>query len=149
LDKIALNMTGNEITAEDLRRNMLSPPEVSNFALTDAIDERNPTKAIFLLKTQARDIGKIPLVTTLLVNHVRRLIRAKFFMAQGITGRKLGEPLEMNPYIAQKVGDTSKSYRESLLTESIIELADADFQLKTGRAGVESLERIIIKLCRR
>ncbi len=149
LDKIALNVTGREITAEDLRRNMLSPPEVSNFALTDAIDERKPSKAIFLLKTQARDISKLPLVTTLLVNHVRRLLRAKFFMAQGITGRKLGEPLEMNPYIAQKVGETSRSYRESLLTESIIELADADFQLKTGRAGVESLERIIIKLCNR
>lgn len=149
LDKVALNVTGNEITAEDLRRNMLTPPEVSNFALADAVDERNALKAVFLLKTQARDVGKLPLVTTLLVNHVRRLIRAKFFMAQGVPGRKLGEVLEMNPYIAQKVGSTAKSYPAKILEESFIELADADFKIKTGRACVEALERIIIKLCRR
>ena len=149
LDKVALNVAGNEITAADLRRNMLAPPEVSNFALTDALDEKKLKKAVYLLRTQARDRGKIPLVTTLLVNHVRRLLRAKFFMAQGISGRRLGEPLEMNPYVAQKLGETSKTYREKILEEVFMELAEADFKLKTGRADVEVLERILIKLCKR
>ena len=149
LDKVALNAAGNEITAEDLRRNMLSPPEVSNFALTDALDERKIKKAIYLLRTQAKVPAKLPLVLTLLVNHVRRLLRAKFFMAQGISGRRLGEPLEMNPYIAQKLGETSKSYSEKLLEEVFVELAEADFKLKTGRADVEILERILLKLCKR
>lgn len=149
LDKIALNVTGKEITAEDLRRNMLSPPEVSNFALTDAIDERKARKALYLLKVQTRVPAKLPLITTLLVNHVRRLLRAKFFTAQGIVGRRLGEPLELNPYIAQKVGETAKTYQEKLLEEVFTELAAADFNLKTGRADVEALERIIIKLCKR
>ena len=149
LDKVALNVTGKEITAADLRKNMLAPPEVSNFALTDAVDEKKLKKAIYLLKMQARDRGKIPLVTTLLVNHVRRLLRAKFFMAQGISGRRLGEPLEMNPYIAQKFSETAKSYSGKILEEVFVELAAADFKLKTGRADVEILERILVKLCKR
>lgn len=149
LDKVALNVAGNEITADDLRKNMLAPPEVSNFALTDAVDEKKLRKAIYLLRQQARVPTKIPLVIILLVNHVRRLLRAKFFMAQGITGRRLGEPLEINPYIAQKIGETAKTYREELLEKIFIELADADFKLKTGQAGIEILERIIFKLCRR
>ena len=149
LDKVALNVAGKEIKAADLRRNMLAPPEVSNFALTDAIDERKPKKAIYLLKLQAKVPTKIPLVTTLLANHVRLLLRAKFFMAQGVVGRRLGEPLELNPYIAQKVGETAKGYSEKLLEEVFIELAEADFDLKFGRAGVEALERIILKLCNR
>ena len=149
LNKVALNVTGKEITAEDLRKNMLAPPEVSNFALTDAVDERKAKKSLYLLRTQAKTPTKIPLVTTLLVNHVRRLLRAKFFMAQGISGRRLGEPLEMNPYIAQKVGETAKTYSEKLLEEVFVELAEADFKLKTGRAGIEILERILIKLCKR
>lgn len=149
LDKVALNVTGTEITADDLRRNMLAPPEVSNFALTDAVDERKPKKAVYLLKQQARTPPKIPLVTTLLVNHVRRLLRAKHFMAQGVKGRRLGEVLDMNPYIAQKLGETAKGYPTKLLEEVFVELADADYKLKTGRAGVEVLERVIIKLCRR
>lgn len=148
LDKIALNITGEEITAGDLRKNMLAPPEVSNFALTDAIDERRPKKAVYLLRQQARTPPKIPLVTTLLVNHLRRLLRAKHFMAQGVKGRQLGEPLEMNPYIAQKLGETAKGYRTELLEDAFIDLAEADFKLKTGRAGIEVLERIIVKLCR-
>ena len=149
LYKVALNVTGKEITAADLRRNMLAPPEVSNFALTDAVDDRKAQKAIYLLKVQARVPAKLPLVTTLLVNHVRRLLRAKFFMAQGVVGRRLGEPLEMNPYIAHKVGETAKTYPQKLLEEVFIELAEADFNLKTGRAGVEALERILLKLCKR
>ena len=149
LDKVALNVAGNEITAADLRKNMLAPPEVSNFALTDAVDEKKIKKAIYLLKMQARTPGKIPLVTTLLVNHVRRLLRAKFFMAQGVTGRRLSEPLEMNPYVAQKLGETAKTYSEKILEEVFVELADADFKLKMGRADVEILERILFKLCKR
>ena len=70
-------------------------------------------------------------------------------MAQGISGRRLGEPLEMNPYIAQKVGETSKSYSEKILEEVFIELAEADYKLKMGQAGVEVLERILLKLCKR
>ena len=149
LDKVALNVAGNEITAEDLRKNMVAPPEVSNFALTDAVDEQKAKKAVYLLRQQARMPAKIPLVLILLVNHVRRLLRAKYFMSQGVTGRKLGEPLEMNPYIAQKLGETAKSYRSELLEEIFIELAEADYKLKTGRADVEILERILVKLCRR
>ena len=149
LDKVALNVVGNEITAADLRKNMIAPPEVSNFALTDAVDERKAKKAVYLLRQQARMPSKIPLVLILLVNHVRRLLRAKYFMSQGVTGRKLGESLEMNPYIAQKLGETAKSYDSELLEEIFIELAEADYKLKTGRADIEILERILVKLCGR
>ena len=148
-DKVVLNVSGEEITAEDLRKNLLSPPEVSDFALTDALDARQMQKSIYLLRTQAKNFSKLPLVTALLANHLRRLLRAKFFMERGISGKQLSEPLEMNPYIAQKVGETAKTYSEKILEEAFIELAEADFKLKTGRAGVEALEKIILKLCER
>lgn len=149
LDKVALNVTGNEITAADLRRNMAAPPEVSNFALPEALDERKTPKAVYLLRTQLRDANKAPLVIATLVYHVRQLLRAKFFMAQGVSPQQLGNPLELNPYIARKVGETSRGYSVQILEEAFINLADADFKLKTGRAGVELLEKIIVKLCER
>ena len=149
LNKIALTVPGNEITAEDLRRGMLNPPEVANYALTDAINARRTKKAVYLLRTQIRDPRKIPLITTILVSHIRQLLRAQFFIRQGIKGRRLGEPLELNPYIAQKVGEIAPSYPPKLLEEIFLELADADYKLKTGRANAEILERIVIKLCQR
>lgn len=149
LDKVALNVAGRQITADDLRRNLLAPAEVSNFALTDAIDDRKLTKALYLLRIQERFAANILSVTALLASHVRRLIRARFFMARGIKGRKLGEPLEMNPFIAQRVGAAAETYPTKLLEDVLVDIADADYKLKTGRGGVELLERIFVKLCRR
>lgn len=148
-DKIALNVHGREISADDLRKNLTPLPEVSSFALTDAIDERKAKKAVYLLRMQAKVPAKLFGAMSLLVRHVRQLIRAKFFIDKGIKGRKLGEPLEMNPYIAQKVGTNALTYPTPLLEEIFVALADADFMLKTGRADAEILERIIIRLCRR
>lgn len=149
LDKVALIVPGKEITAEDLQRGMLMPPEVSNFALTDAIDARKLKKAVYVLRTQLRDAKNFPLMTALLVRHVRQLLRAKFFIKRGVRGRALAEPLEMNPYIAQKFGETATGYDTKLLEETFLELADADYKLKFGLAGAEILEKIVVKLCKR
>ncbi len=149
LDKVALAIKSREITVEHLERLLTELPEVSNFALVDAIDARKPKTAIKILRMQLRDRNKFPLVTTILVRHVRQLLRAKYFIAKGVKGRGLAEPLELNPFIAQKVAEKSASYSPKLLEKIFIELADADFKLKTGRAGIEILERIVIKLAAR
>lgn len=149
LNKIALMTSGRDITASILQRALNESPEVSNFALPDAIDARKTKAAVELLRIQSRNFSNVPVTLAVLVNHVRRLLRAKFFMKQGIKGRALSEPLELNPFIAQKIGETAAGYSTKLLEESFLELADADFKLKSGRAGVEILERIVIKLCRR
>ena len=149
LDKISFAVKDREIKISDLQRLLTESPEVSNFALTDAIDAKKITTAIQILRTQLRDKGKFPLVIIVLVNHVRQLLRAKFFIKQGKKGRALAEPLELNPFIAQKVGEKAATYKTKLLEEIFIELADADYKMKTGRAGIEILERIVIKLCSR
>lgn len=148
-DKISLAVREREITSEDLQRLMLEPPEVSNFALPDAIDEKKIKKAVQILRTQLRDEKKFPLVIIVLVRHVRQLIRVKHFLKFGIKGRALAEKLEMNPYICKKVENISASYPPKLLEEIFLDLADADFKLKFGRAGIELLEKIVIKLCQR
>ena len=149
LDKISLAVKDREIRVEHLRRLLTEMPEVSNFALTDAIDARKTKSALQILRTQLRDKNKFPLVIIVLTNHVRQLLRAKFFIKKGVKGRALGEPLELNPFIAQKVGEKSATYSTKILEEVFLELADADFKMKVGRAGIEILEKIVIKLCRR
>ena len=149
LDKISLAVKDREIRIEHLRRLLTELPEVSNFALTDAIDARKTKTAVQILRTQLRDKNKFPLVIIVLTNHIRQLLRAKFFIKKGVKGRALGEPLELNPFIAQKVGEKSATYSTKILEEIFLELADADFKMKVGRAGIEILEKIVIKLCRR
>ena len=85
----------------------------------------------------------------MLINHVRKLLRGRYFLTRKVRGAEFAKKLEMHPYIAQKFEKTVATYPEKFLEDIFLELADADFYLKTGRAGDEILEQIVIKLCRR
>lgn len=148
LSKIALN-SGKEISVGNLEKNMLEMPEVSSFAVIDAIDARKVKDAVKILRTQLRDKNKAPAVIAVLVSHIRKLIRAKFFIKSGLKGNRLAEKLEMHSFVAQKFEKKAATYSSKLLEEIFLELADADFKIKTGSAGVEILERIVIRLARR
>ena len=61
----------------------------------------------------------------------------------------MGQPLEMNPYVAEKLGQAAQGFDENTLRAAFLELADADYLLKTGQAGPELLEHAVISLCGR
>ena len=150
LDKVAAYVGGRDITATDLQRIMAEPPELSNFAIIDAINAKQTEKALLILRNQLRDIYKAPLIIGLLVRHIRQLMLAKFHLKRGMQSKELARPLEVaSPFIAQKIGDASRSYTPKILEETFLELADVDFNFKFGRAGAEAIEKIVVKLCRR
>ena len=150
MEKINFYVTGKEITENALRQMMTDPPEMSNFAIVDAINAKNSVKALEIIRTQTRDVGKIPLIVGLLVRHVRQLILAKALLKRGVRIDELGRPLEVaNQFVAKKIGECSRSYPKKLLDETFLELADFDFDFKFGRAGVEALEKIVVNLCSR
>ena len=145
LKKTALYVEGAVITKRDLQTIMAEPPEVSSFALIDAVSEKNLKKAMYLLTAQMNEHKEAPLIA-LLVRNVRLMIRAKFYMRQGIRGKALATPLSLNPYIAQKTGEAAAKFSDESLEEAFLMLADADYFFKSGKYGAEMLERIIVKL---
>ena len=145
LEKTALYVTGNVITKKDLQTIMAEPPEVSSFALIDAVSDKNLKKAMYLLSVQVNERKEVALIA-LLVRHVRLLMRAKFYMRKGVKGQALANPLSLNPYIAKKTGDIANKFSDNVLEEVFLMLADADYYFKTGKFGIEMLERIILKL---
>ena len=145
LKKTALYVTGPTITKKDLQLMMAEPPEVSSFALIDAVSEKNLKKAMYLLTAQINERKEAPLIA-LLARNVRLMMRAKFYMKQGIRGKSLATPLSLNPYIAQKTGEAAEKFSEKTLEEAFLMLADVDYFFKFGKYGSEMLERIIIKL---
>ena len=70
-------------------------------------------------------------------------------MGKGLRGRQLAGPLELNPFIAEKVAKASQGFTEGTLKKAFLDLAEADYLLKTGQGGPELLESVIIDLCRR
>ncbi len=148
-NKLALYSDNRKITKKELQEVFSGLPEVSLFALMDAVSEKNVKKALLLLDRQLKSGTYLPLLLGLLVRHVRQLWQAKLLMAQGCQGKALGQPLELNPFIAERLGRSARQFEEAVLERAFLELSDADYMIKTGQAGAERLEHAVILLCRR
>lgn len=148
-DKLALYSTEQRISRADLVKVFAGLPEVSLFALMDAISERDGRKALLLLRRQLSDGTYFTIILSLLTRHVRQLWQAKVLQEKGIRGKALAKPMELNPFIAEKLGRAAENFSEAVLQEAMLELIDADYWLKTGQAGEEVLEHAVIRLCGR
>ena len=147
-DKLALFTQDRRITRDLLEKVFAGLPEVSVFALLDAISERKAKKALQLLRRQLNDGTYFTVILALLTRHVRQLWQAQVLQQQGIRGKALAKPLELNPFIAEKLGRAAMQFPAAVLKRNMLELIDADYFLKTGQAGDEVLEHIVIDLCR-
>ena len=147
-DKLALFTQDRRITRELLEKVFAGLPEVSVFAMLDAISERKAKKALQLLRRQLNDGTYFTVILALLTRHVRQLWQAQVLQQQGIRGKALAKPLELNPFIAEKLGRAAMQFPAAVLKRNMLELIDADYFLKTGQAGDEVLEHIVIDLCR-
>lgn len=147
-DKLALFSQDRRVTRELLEKVFAGLPEVSVFALLDAISERKAKKALQLLRRQLNDGTYFTVILALLTRHVRQLWQAQVLQQQGIRGKALAKPLELNPFIAEKLGRAAMQFPAAVLKRNMLELIDADYFLKTGQAGDEVLEHIVIDLCR-
>ena len=101
-----------------------------------------------VLRRQLADGTYFTVLLALLTRHVRQLWQAKVLMAKGVRGRALAKPLELNPFIAEKLGRAAASFKEPVLKRAMLLLIDADYLLKTGQAGNELLEEAVITLCK-
>lgn len=146
-DKLALFTKEKRIDKKTMEEVFSSVPEISSFALMDAISEKNITKALLLLKRETETGAFLPMIIGLIAKHVRQLLQTKIFMQEGIMGKNLAAPLGLNPFIAERLGRTSTLFDEKTLANALILLSDADYALKTGQGGVELLEEILILLC--
>ena len=149
LSKLALYTDAPRFSRADLERAFSSVPEVSGFALHDAVSERNVKRAMSVLEREIGDGAYLPMIIAGLARHVRQLWQAKRLTARGVRGRALGQPMGLNPFIAEKLGRAAQGFEEGTLRATFLELADADYLLKTGQAGPELLEHAVILLCGR
>ena len=149
LDKLLLYSQRPVISKQDLKEVFSGLPEVSLFALMDAVSERNVRKALLLLRQLLESGTYPPLIMSLLVRHVRQLWQARLLMAKGCNVKDLGKFLELNSFIAEKLGRAARNFSDEVLERAFLEMADADYMIKTGQAGNERLEHTVILLCGR
>ena len=149
LEKLLLYTDNPEFTEADLRAAFSEMPEVSVFALMDAVSARDVRRSLDLLARCRADGVHFTVLLALLVRHVRQLWQAKRLLMRGTPPKGLGKIMGLHPFIAEKLGGHAKAFSEATLERAVLALADADYLLKTGQAGDELLEDALIRLCRK
>ena len=147
LEKLALYTEAAIIGKDDLQAVFSGVPEISGFAMLDAVSGHDLRQALLLLHRQVKDGVYLPVLVGMLVRHVRQLWQAKVLLAGGTPSKGLGRAMELNPFIAEKLGRASKGFSPESLKAAVLSLADADYALKTGRGGEGLLEAVLIGLC--
>lgn len=148
LDKIALYAAGPTISRRDVLAVMSAVPEVSVFAMIDAVSQKQAGKALRLLAEQLAAGENAIRLLALLTRQVRMLWRGKELAGQGAGSREIAEELGVPPFVGEKLLRQCRGFSEPALRQALVSLADADRDLKTGRADKTVLEKIIIEMCR-
>lgn len=149
LEKIALYTADKSlIRQQDLVEIMSAIPEISVFAMIDAVTQKQVGKALQLIGEQLK-AGEHPLkLISLLTRQVRMMWQAKDMAERGYSSREIADKLGLVPFIGEKMLKQSRNFRVETLKQATIALATADHDLKSGRANAMVLEEIIIGMCR-
>ena len=149
LEKIAL-FTGRRsiISQQDLVEIMSAIPEISVFSMIDAVSQKQVGKALQLIGEQI-EAGEHPLkLISLLARQVRMMWQAKDMAEQGYNSHDIASKLGLVPFIGEKMLKQSRNFTEEILKRTMVSLATADHDLKSGKANPMVLEEIIIAMCR-
>ena len=146
-DKLMLYTEKKIINKCDLIEVLSSIPEVSIFAMLDAISDKNTKKALYLLSEQL-SAGDHPLkMITMLSRHTRQLWQVKLLVEKGVPNKQIATQMGMVPFIAEKLAKKSVKFDEAVLKNVMIHLAEADYKLKSSQNDASILECIVIELC--
>lgn len=148
IEKISLYASGVIITKNDLINGLATIPEVSVFAMIDAVSQKNISIALSLFAEQLA-AGEHPVkVLSLLNRQVRLMWQAKSLIQRGYSSKDIADELGLMPFIGDKLIKQCQRFTEERLKQTVLALAAADRDLKSGRANHVALEEIMIEMCR-
>lgn len=148
MEKLALYATGPTISRKELTEIMAAVPEVSVFAMIEALSQKQTGRALKLLEEQLAAGENAIRLLSLLARQVRLLWRSRELADRGLSSGQVAEQVGVPPFVGEKLVRQSRSFSPVRLKDTIKLLADADWDLKSGRTDKFVLERIIIEMCR-
>ena len=151
IEKIALFAGNRKIwTADDVRQMFSQLPQVSNFALGRAIEERNLTLALELIAAERKNDAKFVLALYVVTSSLRLLTQVKAMMAKGARQDEIAQTLKKNPYIAKLAMQHARNYSHESLQKALVDLAVLAITSRSGGGDKgwkwSRLEEIIIAL---
>ena len=136
----------DRVSADDVKAVAAASAEASVFELSDAVGERDVTRALRVLR-RLLDAGETPLgVEAMLARHVRALIGAHALADRGVSPDAMAPEIGMAPWQARNAAKQASRYEPKELTVALGGLAAAEEEMKTSPtdAGLV-IERWIVR----
>lgn len=134
-------------TPEDVDSIFSQLPEISGFALGNAISNHKLAKAMELLAVERKKgTGNFIPVLARVSFELRRLCNIKELMLSGAEKEQIAAQLHMHPYAVQLMQGACRNFTFNALKEALINLAQLNMELRKGGRQWPRLEEIIVQL---
>jgi len=147
LEKISLFVDDEEINEEVIYKVVSKSLEQNIFSLVDYVIKKDVKKAIELYQDLLK-VNEDPIkILAILANQFRMIYQTKAYIEKGYSPQQIASYLKIHPYRIKIASQQAKLFKEQELLCVINELANADYDMKTGRGNKERiLELILLKL---
>ncbi|TYR82350.1 DNA polymerase III subunit delta [Priestia megaterium] len=121
------------ITRETVLQLVAKTLEQNVFTLIEAVIQRNVSQALNIYQDLLRNNEEPIKILSLLASQFRLLYHAKQLFNQGYGQQQIAQTLKVHPFRVKIALQQSRGFEEKKLTIILKELAEADYQMKTGR----------------
>lgn len=138
-----------EITKDDIDKNLAKTLQNNIFNLLDAIGKKKTDIALTLLNEMILDNEPIQKITYMIIRQFRLLFMAKLYWEKGYGPKDITKKLGVHPYATQKVMEQGKHFSSSELEKIIKKCLDIDSSVKTGKIDNKlAIENLIVEVAR-
>ncbi len=133
-------------TKDDVEQVFSALPEVSRFALLNAISEKRIGPALHILGEERKHGTVVIALCGLISFQVRRLGRVKELLDGQASQREIASELKVSLFAVKKMTEQSRHFTLRELEQTLLDLAQLNIEVRYGGRKFEKLEEILIRL---
>lgn len=133
-------------TKKDVEEIFSSLPEVSRFALLNAIAEKRLGQTLELLGEERKHTNAVLAVCGLVSFQIRRLARVKELMEARVSQSEMASELKAAPFAIKKMTEQSRRFELEDLKTALLDISQLNIEVRYGGRQFPKLEEILIRL---
>lgn len=147
IEKLSIYAGNRKIwTKDDVEQVFAALPEVSRFALLNAIAEKRLGQVLELLGEERKHGNTILALNGLISFQLRRLGRVQELTAARMSQGEIASELKAAPFAVKKMVEQSRRFAPGVLEKALLELSQLNIEVRYGGRQFAKLEEILIRL---
>ncbi|MCX7921923.1 MAG: DNA polymerase III subunit delta [Clostridia bacterium] len=133
-----------KVTGADIEKVCTKSVKSRIFDLTDAVAEKNASKALILLNDMIILKEPMPKILFMLARQFRQVLEMKLLGEDGLNSGEAASKMGITPYAAGKILKQAKSFTVDMLKEAVEACLEFDVAIKTGKMNDRIAAELLI-----